>query len=116
MPAAAAWSGAVVIIPAAQKTDHGTSVSRQYAGSLFEQVLFVATKAIFQSLWDNDTQPAEELWLRHANPRIATRLLLQTTAIYRKKTSIVKLQSAIDLLTTEAALVLAGKVAQGRRC
>ncbi|MCG2623896.1 6-phospho-3-hexuloisomerase [Arthrobacter sp. I2-34] len=58
---------AVVTIPAAQKTDHGSSVSRQYAGSLFEQVLFLATEAIFQSLWDNDPQPAEELWLRHAN-------------------------------------------------
>jgi 6-phospho-3-hexuloisomerase len=58
---------AVVIIPAAQKTDHGTSVSRQYAGSLFEQVLFLATEAIFQSLWDNTDEPAEQLWLRHAN-------------------------------------------------
>ena len=63
----AGLADAVVVIPAAQKTDHGTSVSRQYAGSLFEQVLFVATEAIFQSLWDNDAQPAEELWLRHAN-------------------------------------------------
>lgn len=58
---------ALVIIPAAQKTDHGSSVSRQYSGSLFEQVLFLATEAIFQSLWDNTDVPAEELWLRHAN-------------------------------------------------
>ncbi|MGP0224111.1 6-phospho-3-hexuloisomerase [Paenarthrobacter sp. NCHU4564] len=58
---------ALVIIPAAQKTDHGSSVTRQYSGSLFEQALFVATEATFQSLWDNDVQPAEELWLRHAN-------------------------------------------------
>lgn len=57
----------VVVIPAAQKTDHGTSVSSQYAGSLFEQALFVVTEAIFQSLWDKDPQPAEDLWLRHAN-------------------------------------------------
>jgi 6-phospho-3-hexuloisomerase len=63
----AGLADAVVVIPAAQKTDHGTSVSSQYAGSLFEQVLFVATEAIFQSLWDNDAQPAQELWLRHAN-------------------------------------------------
>jgi 6-phospho-3-hexuloisomerase len=27
----------------------------------------MAIEAIFQSLWDSDTQPAEELWLRHAN-------------------------------------------------
>ncbi|WP_427019228.1 6-phospho-3-hexuloisomerase (plasmid) [Pseudarthrobacter sp. P1] len=58
---------ALVIIPAAQKTDHGSNVSRQYSGSLFEQVLFLATEAIFQSLWDNTDAPAEELWLRHAN-------------------------------------------------
>ena len=57
----------VVIIPAAQKTDHGSSVSRQYSGSLFEQGLFLATEAIFQSLWDNTDEPAERLWLRHAN-------------------------------------------------
>ncbi|MEE2524718.1 6-phospho-3-hexuloisomerase [Pseudarthrobacter sp. J75] len=63
----AGLADAVVVIPAAQKTDHGSSVSRQYAGSLFEQVLFVATEALFQSLWDNDAQPAEQLWLRHAN-------------------------------------------------
>ena len=63
----AGLADAVVVIPAAQKTDHGTSVSSQYAGSLFEQSLFVVTEAIFQSLWDNDVQPAEELWLRHAN-------------------------------------------------
>lgn len=58
---------AVVIIPAAQKTDHGSSVSRQYSGSLFEQVLFLTTEAIFQSLWDSTDEPAEQLWLRHAN-------------------------------------------------
>ena len=63
----AALADVVVVIPAAQKTDHGTSVSSQYAGSLFEQALFVVTEAIFQSLWDKDPQPAEELWLRHAN-------------------------------------------------
>ncbi|BDY32742.1 6-phospho-3-hexuloisomerase [Mycolicibacterium mageritense] len=60
-------SDAVVIIPAAQKTDHGSNVSRQYAGSLFEQVLFVVTEAMFQSLWDSTDIRAEELWLRHAN-------------------------------------------------
>ena len=58
---------AVVIIPAAQKTDHGSGVSRQYSGSLFEQVLFLATEALFQSLWDSVDEPAEQLWLRHAN-------------------------------------------------
>jgi 6-phospho-3-hexuloisomerase len=63
----AALADALVIIPAAQKTDHGSSVSRQYAGSLFEQVLFLATEAVFQSLWDNADVRAEDLWPRHAN-------------------------------------------------
>ncbi|WP_434614540.1 6-phospho-3-hexuloisomerase [Arthrobacter sp. A5] len=63
----AGLADALVIIPAAQKTDHGSSVSRQYSGSLFEQVLFLATEAIFQSLWDNADEQAEQLWLRHAN-------------------------------------------------
>ncbi|MDJ0358498.1 6-phospho-3-hexuloisomerase [Paenarthrobacter sp. PH39-S1] len=63
----AGLADALVIIPAAQKTDHGSSVSRQYSGSLFEQVLFLATEAIFQSLWDNTDEQAEQLWLRHAN-------------------------------------------------
>lgn len=63
----AGLADALVIIPAAQKTDHGSSVSRQYAGSLFEQVLFLATEAVFQSLWDNTDVQAEDLWLRHAN-------------------------------------------------
>lgn len=63
----AGLADALVIIPAAQKTDHGTSVSRQYAGSLFEQVLFLATEALFQSLWENTDEPAEKLWPRHAN-------------------------------------------------
>jgi len=63
----AALADAVVIIPAAQKTDHGSGVSRQYSGSLFEQVLFLATEALFQSLWDSTDEPAEQLWLRHAN-------------------------------------------------
>ncbi len=57
----------VVTIPAAQKTDHGSKLSAQYSGSLFEQVLFLASEAVFQTLWDHDATPAEELWLRHAN-------------------------------------------------
>jgi 6-phospho-3-hexuloisomerase len=60
-------ASAVVIIPAAQKTDHGSNLSRQYSGSLFEQVLFATTEAVFQSLWDEDAATPEELWQRHAN-------------------------------------------------
>lgn len=64
---AAELADSVVVIPAAQKTDHGSRISRQYSGSLFEQALFLATETMFQSLWDNTDIPAEELWLRHAN-------------------------------------------------
>lgn len=60
-------ASAVVLIPAAQKTDHGSGLSRQYSGSLFEQVLFATTEAVFQSLWDDDAATPEELWQRHAN-------------------------------------------------
>lgn len=63
----AGLADALVVIPAAQKTDHGSSVSRQYSGSLFEQVLFLATETVFQTLWDRTDEPAEQLWLRHAN-------------------------------------------------
>ncbi|WP_374210094.1 6-phospho-3-hexuloisomerase [Pseudarthrobacter raffinosi] len=58
---------ALVIIPAAQKTDHGSALSRQYSGSLFEQVLFLATESVFQTLWNKTDEQAEQLWLRHAN-------------------------------------------------
>lgn len=63
----AGLSDALVIIPAAQKTDHGSALSRQYSGSLFEQVLFLATESVFQTLWNSTDEPAEKLWLRHAN-------------------------------------------------
>jgi 6-phospho-3-hexuloisomerase len=63
----AAEAAAVVLIPAAQKTDHRSAVSRQYSGSLFEQSLFAVTEAVFHSLWDEDAAAPEELWLRHAN-------------------------------------------------
>lgn len=57
----------VLIIPAAQKQDHGKTISEQYAGSLFEQALLLLTDAIFQTMWAADGTQAEELWKRHAN-------------------------------------------------
>lgn len=63
----AALADAVVVIPAAQKTDHGSEVSQQYSGSLFEQSLFLVTESVFHSLWGATDEPAEQLWLRHAN-------------------------------------------------
>jgi len=57
----------IIILPAAQKEDHGKSISAQYAGSLFEQGLLLLTDAIFQTMWAAVGTPAEELWKRHAN-------------------------------------------------
>ncbi|WP_247828318.1 6-phospho-3-hexuloisomerase [Arthrobacter antioxidans] len=57
----------VVVIPAAQKTDHGGTASRQYSGSLFEQALLLVLDATFHTLWQADGTPAEDLWPRHAN-------------------------------------------------
>lgn len=63
----AALADLVVLVPAAQKTDHGSKVSRQYSGSLFEQALFLAVESVFHTLWDAAEEPADQLWLRHAN-------------------------------------------------
>ena len=63
----AVLADAVVVVPAAQKTDHASGVTRQYSGSLFEQVLLVLTESIFQTIWNDTDAPAEALWLRHAN-------------------------------------------------
>lgn len=57
----------VVILPAADKQDHTGSASRQYAGSLFEQMVLLAFDAQFHALWVNTNQTAERLWARHAN-------------------------------------------------
>lgn len=61
------YADLVVVLPAAQKEDHGTTVSAQYAGSLFEQALLLLTDAVFQTMWAEQETPAEELWKRHAN-------------------------------------------------
>jgi 6-phospho-3-hexuloisomerase len=57
----------LVVIPAQQKQDHGGTISKQYAGSLFEQSILLITDAIFQTLWKMYGTPAAELWKRHAN-------------------------------------------------
>ncbi|MGI4821736.1 MAG: 6-phospho-3-hexuloisomerase [Janthinobacterium lividum] len=63
----AALATQLLVLPAAQKQDHGGTISQQYAGSLFEQSVLLLTDAIFQTLWALDGTPAEELWKRHAN-------------------------------------------------
>ncbi|KAB1652741.1 SIS domain-containing protein [Pseudoclavibacter chungangensis] len=57
----------IVHIPAAVKTDHGSTASQQYAGSLFEQATLLVGDAIFHTLWQRGGAPAESLWPRHAN-------------------------------------------------
>ena len=56
-----------IYVPAAEKQDHGSGKSKQYAGSLFEQALLLITDAVFKSLWIIDGTPAEQLWKLHAN-------------------------------------------------
>lgn len=63
----AGLASSVVVIPAAQKTDHSGTASRQYSGSLFEQTLLLVLDAVFHALWQADGTPAEVLWPRHAN-------------------------------------------------
>ncbi|OZC83927.1 6-phospho-3-hexuloisomerase [Rhodococcus sp. 06-412-2C] len=57
----------VLVVAAADKQDHGSSVTQQYAGSLFEQSSLLAFDALFHSLWSSSAQSAENLWSRHAN-------------------------------------------------
>jgi 6-phospho-3-hexuloisomerase len=58
---------ALVVIPAAAKQDHGGMISEQYAGALFEQSVLLVMDAMFQALWHERGESAEELWKRHAN-------------------------------------------------
>ena len=57
----------LIVIPAATKQDHGGTKSEQYAGALFEQSVLLLTDAMFQSMWRERGESAEELWKRHAN-------------------------------------------------
>jgi len=57
----------LVVIPAAAKQDHGGMISEQYAGALFEQSVLLVMDAMFQALWHERGESAEELWKRHAN-------------------------------------------------
>ncbi|EDM36186.1 sugar isomerase (SIS) [Pedobacter sp. BAL39] len=65
--ALSALSALTVVLPAAQKQDHGGHISRQYAGSLFEQAVLLLMDAVFQTIWKEYGTPAEALWKRHAN-------------------------------------------------
>jgi 6-phospho-3-hexuloisomerase len=56
-----------VIIPAAEKQDHGGTLSAQYSGALFEQSVVVIGDALFHTLWQASGATADDLWPRHAN-------------------------------------------------
>jgi 6-phospho-3-hexuloisomerase len=56
-----------VILPAAEKQDHGGTLSAQYSGALFEQSVGLIGDALFHNLWQASGATADELWPRHAN-------------------------------------------------
>ena len=57
----------IVVIPAATKRGNDGTVSRQYAGALFEQAVLLLMDALFQEMWREGGEAADELWQRHAN-------------------------------------------------
>ncbi|TFB54429.1 6-phospho-3-hexuloisomerase [Cryobacterium tagatosivorans] len=60
-------SSTTIVLPAAQKEDHAGTISAQYSGSLFEQLVLTVGDAIFHTLWQASGATAEQLWPRHAN-------------------------------------------------
>jgi 6-phospho-3-hexuloisomerase len=60
-------ASAVLTIPAAVKHGDRGDISIQYAGALFEQTVLLLMDTIFQEMWHQRGQSAEELWPRHAN-------------------------------------------------
>jgi 6-phospho-3-hexuloisomerase len=57
----------LVVIPAAAKEDRRGMMSEQYAGALFEQSALLIMDAMFQAMWHERGESAQELWKRHAN-------------------------------------------------
>jgi 6-phospho-3-hexuloisomerase len=57
----------LIVIPAATKQDHGGVRSEQYSGALFEQSVLLVMDALFQVMWRERGESAEQLWKRHAN-------------------------------------------------
>lgn len=57
----------VLTIPAPEKTDRGGQVSKQYAGTLFEQMVLVLLDAVFNDLRILSEQPDDVLYTRHGN-------------------------------------------------
>ena len=63
----ASIASGVLVIPAATKQDDSATRSQQYAGALFEQSVLLLTDALFQSMWQQRGETADQLWKRHAN-------------------------------------------------
>jgi 6-phospho-3-hexuloisomerase len=63
----ASIASVVLVIPAATKQDTSATRSQQYAGALFEQSVLLLTDALFQSMWQQRGETADQLWKRHAN-------------------------------------------------
>jgi 6-phospho-3-hexuloisomerase len=57
----------LIVIPAPTKQDHRATISGQYAGALFEQSTLLVMDALFQVMWHERGESAQELWKRHAN-------------------------------------------------
>jgi len=57
----------VVRISAATKQGGDRTQSQQYAGALFEQAVLLLMDSLFQELWHQRGETAEQLWKRHAN-------------------------------------------------
>lgn len=57
----------VVEIEAAAKQDHSHQVSKQFAGSLFEQSTLLLFDALFQFLAQSSNKNAHTLWALHTN-------------------------------------------------
>jgi len=54
-------------IPAATKQGNDGTVSKQYAGALFEQTVLLLMDVLFQGLWQRSRETVDQLWKRHAN-------------------------------------------------
>ncbi|ADY52714.1 6-phospho 3-hexuloisomerase [Pseudopedobacter saltans DSM 12145] len=60
-------SDQTILLPASSKYDYGEKVSKQYAGTLFEQALSLLCDAIFHTLWQQSGQKPQIMFKRHSN-------------------------------------------------
>ncbi len=60
-------SDQAILLPASSKYDYGEEVSKQYAGTLFEQALSLVCDATFHTLWKESRQEPQIMFKRHAN-------------------------------------------------